>query len=135
MKNRYGFLNNKFVLVKYIVVQNNVENNILTDERLVEITSFYDESKIEYSVENVDNSSIEWLLNYDIVPTDVANAIEIGEEAYKQLINSTDYSAKIAELELFNSELLLQNANLTIANTQNESDIAMLAFQMAMSQI
>lgn len=127
---KYGFLNNKFVLVKYVVKHSNVEEYFLTDKQLEKFTA---NLEVEYTVETIDNSTIEWLLNYEINSKDIEKAIELGEIEYKKLIYSTDYSAKIAELELFNSELLLQNANLTIANTQNETDIATLTFQMAMS--
>lgn len=121
---KYGFLNNKLVLVKYVVKYDEtfddetitMEEDVITDEHLENIKARFDKQSIKYTVETVDNSSIEWILDIDFTDEEIANglvekAVEMGEEDFTDYLYETDENAQRDEALLYILNSIYDNPN------------------------
>lgn len=102
MKNKYGFLNNKFVLVEYIVYFNEVFDDVIISQQedalsiqhLDKIKSRLDNQNIQYTVESVDNSDIEWIVDSNIDQNLIDNAIQLGQDDFYDFMYLNDDDAQ-----------------------------------------
>lgn len=137
MKNKYGFLNNKFVLVKYLIEFEEVskdeivthEDTALSDEQLDKIKLRLDKQNIKYTVKTVDNSSIEWIVDADIDNNLIEKAIELGEDNFYDYMYENDDNAQrdnillqiLSSVELDNSTDLIEKTYTRLSKNKSVS--------------
>lgn len=113
MKNKYGFLNKKFVLVKYTIKYTEVFEDetierieeVLTDEQLEIIKARLDKDNIKYTIETIDNSSIAWIKDTEIDNNLIEKAIELGEDDFYEYLYENDDNAQrdVAMIQILNT--------------------------------
>lgn len=113
MKNKYGFLNNKFILVIYTIKYNEVFEDetierieeVLTDKQLEIIKARLDKDDIKYTIETIDNSSIAWIKDTEIDNNLIEKAIELGEDDFYEYLYENDDNAQrdISMIQILNA--------------------------------
>lgn len=134
MKNKYGFLNNKFVLVKYLIdfeqdFNQSFKEEIISDQQLDKIKLRLDKQNVKYTVETVDNTEIEWIAHSDINQNLIEKAIELGEDDFYDYLYENDDDAQrddillqiLSSVEIDNSADLIDKTYTRLSKNKSVS--------------